>query len=590
MRLYERSESFVGPVGNGNAPPVQKIGDRWVAASMVGKGGSEVSEATRRLQGAPDALRHSVKRMFDTHPQTEFPVPSIPIQEPIRLYMAGSNRVREYDNESDEGDPTIIPPRVRSPSPNGSPIRFDSNASLGIASASTKAQRDVAEKIRAWQPQTERELSIFARSPSRASSKSASRRKALTEADRDGSFKTDVSFDPSDLNPSRSASQVAIPREIPRRRGTKSTAPLPNVDENMPPATSNETGENSGFTPMAQKAFSQMSKNKSDTEQARPGTIQLPAGDNTILSGPKSNVMLSPMAERAFRFMAAKPVDVDMDDETGSHETIRKTPSKSREDRHTRLPKSVEMFSADTHSSETGESASVKTPNTDYTQITRPSPRTRAEGDEDVEMPDDGLTPGVAFSKLLPAYSDLSHPEQMTGMRDRKVSRSSAEQVNLASRDLQKVITCLTTLVGASKALEDPSTLPRGLDDRLNTIQLDVKAIENALNLSALRLPSPSTVEEQTPVTPSDTALPEVHARLDAIQRLCEEVLARHDQSVPVPVPVPVSDTAKPAKPAKKGTETLGLGLTMNDDEQSAGDEVAQIMAELVSSSKSWQC
>ncbi|ORX38343.1 hypothetical protein BD324DRAFT_350015 [Kockovaella imperatae] len=162
LRPFERRESDEGPVGHGALPPVQKIGDRWVASSGVGVGASDLSEDPPPSRHLPDPLKTAVKQMFESPPPNE--VGSGTGNERKQLYMATATGIQEYDDESDGGDQTIIPPRIRSPSINGAPIRFDSAATIGVGN---KQSRDATERILAWQPATERELSIFARSPSR---------------------------------------------------------------------------------------------------------------------------------------------------------------------------------------------------------------------------------------------------------------------------------------------------------------------------------------------------------------------------------------------------------------------------------------
>ena len=565
-RHYDRRESIDGPVGRGAAPPVQKVGDRWVAASVVGT--SDVSDDPRSKTTKPDALHNSVKRMFDSPAQGDFP----PGQERTRLYMATADGIREYDNESDGGDESIIPPNLKSPSINGAPIRFDSSATIGIGN---KTGHEATERILAWQPATEKELSIFARSPSRASSRSQSRRKVLSDTDRDNSFKTaeshdtEVSFDPSDLNPSRSASQAGRGREkeTPRRRGSKAT-PLPPVDENTPPARPGQLETH--FSPMAEKAFRRISR----TDYTDEGPPKTPTKTPKDLKSPKgADTGLSPLAERAYRQLAGKSMD-HAPESPISPKTSRQVDQSPRKQRHDRpaLPRGVEVFSTETHSSETMESAAIRTPQTEHRHRDHQSPQMRRDSDGDVPMegPNQGERgSGGALSKLLPAYSDLSHSE--VGGFDEK--SASGPNVHLATKDLQKVISALTTLVGASKALDDPSTLPKGLDDRFNTIHLDVKAIENALSLSGLRLPGVTPTKDDDK---SDPELPVVHAKLDAIQRMCEDVLARQDDLVKA------SQSDKSVKSSGKAKQ-LGLGLTLNDDEKSASDEVSQIMANLVS-------
>ena len=530
------------------AQPVQKIGDRWVAASLVGGPDSDVSSRTRKLQATPDALRNLVQKMFDAGPDEDENDDYAPVtgQQRHNLYMAARQHTRADDSDNDED---MLPPRPESATP-GTPGMFDSNATLGVG---LKTDSETMERIKAWQPTTEHELSIFARSPSRASNKSAGGRRPLSATDRDNSFKTtetgetNVSFDPSDLNPSRSASQVGRQSDTPRRRGAKTNQALSIVDENTPPSRHAEQA----FSPRSEKSSKLISNEIGASNE----------------DGSRGDTELSPMAERAFRTMAGKSLHESSEDHTlaASPKTSSKDNHSARNARRTSdakpgdLPRSVQMVPSSTRSSETADSTTIRTP-PEHDLFDR-------VGYLGHHYKDDQLSgSGGALSKLLPAYSDLNHSElgiTMEKIGVWNVDTSPTEQIGLASKDLQNVIGCLTALVGASKALEDPNTLPKGLDDRLGNIQMDVKAIENALNFTALRLPDPEQNGEK--------GLGNIHEKLDAIARLCEDVLTKQ------------AEVTSPK--AKKPSKTKGALDVEEDPSRPRQDDVAQLWADLVSSS-----
>jgi hypothetical protein len=167
------------------------------------------------------------------------------------------------------------------------------------------------------------------------------------------------------------------------------------------------------------------------------------------------------------------------------------------------------------------------------------------------------------------------------------------QQLGGVQDDLQKVIGTLTTLV-AGAGLERDSA--KGIEGKLDTVALDVKAIENALNLNSLsmRLPPSLTAgqdEEQT----MDGKMPEMHRKLDAIAKLCEDLLARPGVGGGAVLPVAGGggDLAKSAErmtPPPAASVAMGrkgsLGITVDaNEEKEAGEEVAAIMTDMVSCS-----
>jgi hypothetical protein len=140
-----------------------------------------------------------------------------------------------------------------------------------------------------------------------------------------------------------------------------------------------------------------------------------------------------------------------------------------------------------------------------------------------------------------------------------------SKQVDNVQVDLRSAILSLSTLLAQSKVLIDPAQapVPKVLDERLTSLGLDIKGIETAFQLSNL-------ASSRQP--PEDPKLPEIHDKLDSIAKACEDILARSRSTGPTPLPIPT----------KRGS----LGLTSDPEgEKQAGEEVAQIMAQLTGGS-----
>lgn len=165
-------------------------------------------------------------------------------------------------------------------------------------------------------------------------------------------------------------------------------------------------------------------------------------------------------------------------------------------------------------------------------------------------------------------------------------------QMNGVQGDLQRVIGTLTSLV-AGAGLERTSA--KGMEGKLDSVAMDVKAIENALNLNTLATKGPPNLEGQEETV--DGKVPEVHRKLDAIAKLCEDLLARPLSSgVATGAAVGAAAVAagsirgvpKTSTPpasvamAKKGSLGISVDAT---EEKEAGEEVAAIMTDLVSTS-----
>ncbi|ORY35687.1 hypothetical protein BCR39DRAFT_511504 [Naematelia encephala] len=407
---------------NSSAPPVQKVGDTWVAASALGGSDTEVPR---------DSLRDSVQRMFDAGPDLT-PTPTQPI-----------------------GGGLPVP---------------------------TRRESGTSDRIQAWPPttegdlSTERDLSIFSRTHSKRSEASVDNLgdgQGYSEIEEHVNYKrseTVLSFDPSDLNPSRSASQVRRTSTIrqddpyPRRFGDRGVMPV--LDEQ---------------------------------ESEEGGT----------------------------RVMAA-PTHI-------SHITFPK-PTKG----------GIVMNPSPTGSSiETGESATIRTPHTHASSTTTLS-----------------LTTDPTVLARLDSHSD----EHVT----------IAKQMDGVQMELGRIITSLGVLVHASKAGE--TTIPQALDERLNTIGLDIKSVENALTLSNLA----TNRQAQSLEGP---ALPQVHEKLDSIAKLCEAMLAKQ---VVGTAALEVQESTIDGLPIRhsrvENAKSPGLAVK-EEEEKSAGQEVAQIMAEVTGGS-----
>ena len=403
--------------GHSSAPPVQKVGDRWVASSMIAAPNGMGSPALPG--GTPDALRESVQRMFDLEP---------------------------------DNPPT--PP---------------------IDSLATRRDSAVTERIMAWQPVTERELSIFSRTGSKRSQATSPSfpLPAISRMESYNKAETVLSFDPNDLNPSRSASQV----------GRKSiTQPV-----------------------------------QADPSHILPALEGRSAYDAITIYPDPTHVSHITFPKPLVRGLPVVPIPYGT--QTGGLETIA-----------------------------SGTNSTCDTEDTIQTPALRSS----------------GLTSPSSLDHTLLAKLD-----------DHKTEHSTmSKQIDGVHVDLRHVILSLSALVDNSRGPDGALAMPKGLDDKLNTIQMDVKAIENALNLSSLSTSRLTQAEDL-----GEPKLAEVHQKLDAIAKLCEDVLAKGNGIVPAGI----ANDEKNATPILVGKGPLGI-VVDSEEAKSAGDEVAQIMAELVGS------
>ena len=398
------------------APPIQKVGDTWVAASVLG-----TTDVALNGHNKDNALRQSVQRMFDTGPD----------------------------------DKEVL-----------------------------RRESEATERIQAWQPSTERELSIFSRSKTKRSSGTAEPISIAPYGDEDRAMvipqsETVLSFDPNDLNPSRSASQVRRPSAV--------------------------VGSNDQPRPYASRALmTVVMEGESDN------------GDE------ERNIAPTLLSHVTF----PKP-------------TLKGMPMM--------IPGGLPMVPSISSSSvETGKSSLVQTPQTEQSSLTTVS----------------SADPAV-LAKLE------SHSTEHGGM---------ASQIDGVQVDIHRIISSLGALVQQAKVT--PNSFPKALDDRISSLQLDVKGVENALQLSSLASNRQPQAEEPK--------LVEVHTKLDNIAKLCEDLLGKQAAISSTPA-VPAID-GLPIRAAKAAGDTSNSpgqpesqGLAVKpSDEKIAGEEVAQIMADLV--------
>ena len=401
---------------------MQKVGDRWIAAGAIPS--SDVGTARQVDSGV--ALRDSVQRMFEAGPDA-----------------------REMEDE----------PMEELPTPGSS---------------------NLADRVNTWQPVSERELSIFSRNSSKRS-EVPHKPTTFSEIDRVNGYpksETALSFDPNDLNPSRSASQVG------RKSSTR------NAGRN------NLTVVDEGSVTM-------------DTN------INLP--DPTHIS----HVTFPKPTVGGVRVLPVPPAQ-PLAGNSGGLETI---------------------ASASNSSVESGEET-VRTP-------------------------------------ASTAASSLDHTILAKLQTQTTEHGTLSNQIDGVHVDLRQVILSLSSLVARTRKTDDEAYIPPALDNKLSSIHMDVKAIENALNLSTLSTAKLTEAERSHGL--AESTLADVHAKLDAIASLCENVLAKSTAGSNMETDT-TGKMSDEAAGSKAGVAQGSLGIVLDsDEEKTAGDEVAQIMAELVS-------
>ena len=399
-----------------SAPPVQKVG-YTVAASAIG-----TSDMDPDRRESEHVLRSSVQRMFQAGPDANQPW-------------------------------------------------------VEVAGKESQAN----ERILAWQPTTERELSIFPRANSKRLMVSADHFGAIASYGDEGlvsnnpKSETVLSFDPNDLNPSRSASQV--------RRASIAVGPA-----------------------VASKAF-----------ESRVPMSVVPEGGSD--DGVNDRVIA--------------PTQV-------SHVTFPKpTPGRMSMTIPGGLPMSASVTSS---SFDTGDTQ--RTPRTKLSSITTVS----------------GVDPTV-HAKLE------SHSTE---------HNTIAKQIDGVQVDIHRIISSLGALVQQAKT--GPDMFPKALDEKITSLQLNVKGVENALQLSTLAASRRAPTEEPK--------LVEVHSKLDNIAMLCEGLLAgqaTRPEAAPSLIDGLSVRASKVDDETPKGASVETSGLTVKPSEEKvAGEEVAYIMADHV--------
>lgn len=403
------------------APPVQKVGDTWVAASLLAP--TEVEMPRSR---SAENLRDSVQRMFDNSPELLKSKETLPL-----------------------------------------PTRRESES-------------DPMERVMAWQQpdQTTQHLSIF---------RLARGTIPPTEIALKGDTDTMLSFDPNDLNPSRSASQV-------RRQTTVG-------------------GHKRGMS-------------RSERRIGLAGIEEVSVSDGASYKPPTHISHITfPKPTMNGQRVGPSPLSPHMERSHEGESTLDEA-----------LPQDLALRSPSVTSRSGAQSVDLRTPQTVQDSVT---------------------TLTSAMDQIVLAKLDDHSSEHG------KIER----QMDGVQGELQKVIGTLSTLVAVDR---------KGIDGKLDSVAMDVKAIENALNLNLLAAKGPPSMGE-----PLDGKVPDVHRKLDAIAKLCEELLSRPMASAAaavLPNATPAHLTSAPM--AKKGS--LGIAVDAAEEKQ-AGEEVAAIMADLVS-------
>lgn len=480
--------------------PVQRMGDEWLASSVIASsepkrdGDVFIPQQTRKVLG--------------------------------EIQNTPSNR----DSAADLRDSVAQMFDDSHPSPN---LHFDYSDDMPLAVSRRETPMD---RVAQWQQPGTHHLSVFGRSKTPTF--------PPTEVDL---RKTDtiLSFDPNDLNPSRSASQV-------RRTSTVAPAPMMEPTTTAPMGMSVPRYRHGEALTILEEVSDSMSM-QSPTHVSH---VTFPKPAVGMYGGPTSGNSAGIGAGGRGRYMTNQP-----------------------------LSPHLEMAESSSISSRTGTSLQT--------------PHTAPESMVDDSRPMSSRANSLGHEPLDTDASTLSR--QVDGMHG----------------DVRKVVGALTALVAASQfdRLEDSS---KGIDDKLATLSLDVKAIENALNLSSLAEKGPPSLEKEN----MDDKLPELHRKLDGIAKVCEELLSRGvapTREVPLALTAGAAgvgaavgstmDSVAMARDASKAsTSSTGsarsqsrasaianakakanarkgsLGITHDErEEKEAGEEVAAIMAELVS-------
>ncbi|KAK6910862.1 hypothetical protein I203_104897 [Kwoniella mangroviensis CBS 8507] len=468
-----------------SAPPVQKVGDTWVAGSALGVPTSDIVDPPmtkaepspllpqKRNDTNTIGLRDSVQRMFDLGP-----------------------------------DPDLTLERPKS-------------ANIGLRQSS-----EMSERIRAWQPSTasshlEHSTPSFSRTNSNKSTTSKANSNDSQSLDllpytqdEDQEMmtvfpktETMLSFDPNDLNPSRSASQV--------RRAAASTV----------------VGADGGQS----------------TTTRRYGMM---------LSGRKDNQPLTIVEESSgVESFLAKPPMTHISHITFPKPAVGGVQMTSQPSQTPTLP-TIQSGRSTTSSEEVDGSGSSRPSTEMHTPLTRPT------------------------SSLATTISD---PTVLARLKDHSTQHQTlSSKIDGMDFGLKEIIDSLDGFVRYSKEFNDQPrdiAVPKVLDDKLNTLGLDIKNIENTLQLSNLA----NNVNREDPLNTNEQKILEVNEKLDNIVRLCEQVLSKQGTSHrPV---VPISTEMGNAKGLDESMTRNTLVASPSEEEKFAGEEVAQIMADLTGGS-----
>ncbi|WWC63514.1 uncharacterized protein I303_106117 [Kwoniella dejecticola CBS 10117] len=518
LRALETRSSGSG--SGSSAPPVQKVGDTWVAGSALGMPSSDIelpnpirvtpqdqSQAGPLPEKKADAntagLRDSVQRMFDLGPD-----PDLTLERPRTMLFPpnqGQGQAQvQVQPRSPSRQSTEMSERIRAWSNHGhsqsnqsqpSFSRTSSNKSTGTSTEDTFKSIHLAYTRPDPDPETDMTWTGY-RKPS----------------------ETVLSFDPNDLNPSRSASQVRRPAstvvmsddKLSKRYGMMIDQPI-------------------------------LEESSTTTSNSRPAGQEQDEDEN------------------ATAIFLAKPALTHI-----SHVTFPKP-----------AVGGVTMLAERSAGLATIKSGASTTSSTG----TRPS----------TEM----LTP-----ETRPA-SSMTHVTTLTSLLDPSVisrlDSHSNEHVDLSKQvtgveyGLKEIITSLNGLVRHSKQLEDKEViLPRRLDDKLDSLGLDIKNIENTLQLSNL-------ANKGLPDVEGDIRMNEVNDKLDKIASLCEQVLSQRPSTGSRGIVAGAPFSAEIGEivgdlPGKVTSATASvtrdtLVASPSEEEKSAGQEVAQIMADLTGGS-----
>lgn len=409
---------------------------------------------------------------------------------------------------------------------------------VDLTAGPTRRESATEERIRAWQPQTERDLSIFKRSSITADYEPSYIRQ------RSG---TELSFDPNDLNPSRSASQV---RRYPASKDAASSRAAAHL--RMPALDERESEDGHHTQVKATTHISHITFPKAfiDNEQVFPGS----AGAKTEAP----STVLEDMAYEPFTLLALPEPLV------GGPRRLSTILSETEAAEPAKLSPAVSIRSAHKSGGSSAHESSVHTgrSGTPVTALTAPS-----------SVSGHTMADPRVFEKL-----DGHTTEH--GML--------SKQMDTVGVDVKQIMSRLKSL-----PLQDDGPLPKILDDKLTTIGVDVKAIESALALSNLAARGSMLGKEEA------DKVTDVHTKLDKIASLCEDLLVRHGSAVSAEaagaLPVVGGAVVLPDGSTKstKAVPTASVrakspsSLMVKDpaEEKAAGEEVAQIMANITGGS-----